>query len=64
VFQSALHPALADSVYSTLHQFVSDHKVHPILVNFTAALVPVSVASDIVAKVFHKQTLRSPSRSF
>jgi hypothetical protein len=32
---------LADSVYETLHQFVSAYKVHPILVNFTAALIPV-----------------------
>ena len=41
----ALHPILAASVYETLHQFVSAYKVHPILVNFTAALIPVSVAS-------------------
>jgi len=49
---------LADSVYETLHQFVSAYKVHPILVNFTAALIPVSVGSDILGRVLGKQTLR------
>jgi uncharacterized membrane protein len=49
---------LAASVYETLHQFVSAYKVHPILVNFTAALVPVSAGSDILGWVFGKQTLR------
>ncbi|MGZ3396893.1 MAG: DUF2231 domain-containing protein [Isosphaeraceae bacterium] len=49
---------LAASVYETLHQFVSAYKVHPILVNFTAALVPISVGSDILGWVFGKQTLR------
>ncbi len=49
---------LADSVYETLHQFVSTYKVHPILVNFTAALIPVSVGSDILGRVLGKQTLR------
>ena len=48
----------AASVYETLHQFVSAYKVHPILVNFTAALVPVSVGSDVLGWVFHKQSLR------
>jgi uncharacterized membrane protein len=48
----------ADSVYETLHQFVGAHKIHPILVNFTAALIPVSVGSDILARVSGKQTLR------
>ena len=50
-------PAAA-SVYETLHQFVSAYKVHPILVNFTAALVPVSVGSDVLGWVFGKQSLR------
>jgi hypothetical protein len=30
MFQFVLHPFLADSIYSTLHQFLSDHKVHSI----------------------------------
>jgi uncharacterized membrane protein len=54
----ALHPVLAASTYETLHQFVGDWKVHPILVNFTAALVPVSVACDILGIVLARQSLR------
>jgi uncharacterized membrane protein len=48
----------ADSVYEVLHQFVTAYKVHPILINFTAALIPVSVGSDILARIFDRQTLR------
>lgn len=48
----------ADSVYDSLHQFVVANKVHPILVNFTAALIPVSVGSDILARLLDKQSLR------
>ena len=33
--------------------------IHPILVNFTAALVPVSVASDIFGKITKSEPLRS-----
>ena len=47
-----------DSVYEALHQFVTAYKLHPILVNFTAALIPVSVGCDLFARVFGKQTLR------
>ncbi len=52
------HPVLAASVFEALHQFVSSYLVHPILVNFTAALIPVSVVSDILGRIFAKQTLR------
>ena len=31
--------------------------VHPILVNFTAALVPVSLASDVMGRLLRKPTL-------
>lgn len=48
----------ADSVYELLHQFVGANKLHPILVNFTAALIPVSVGSDILARLLGKQSLR------
>lgn len=48
----------ADSVFETLQQFVVANKIHPILVNFTAALIPVSVSSDVLARVFDKQSLR------
>ena len=54
----AWHPVLAASGYEALYQFVSTYKIHPILVNFTAALIPVSVVSDILGKSLAKQTLR------
>ena len=31
--------------------------IHPILVNFTAALIPVSVLSDVLGKLFHRESL-------
>lgn len=34
------------------------HHLHPILVNFTAALVPVSVASDVLSRFTKSETLR------
>jgi uncharacterized membrane protein len=36
--------------------FPFDH-LHPILVNFTAALVPTSLGSDVLGRVFKKPTL-------
>jgi uncharacterized membrane protein len=54
----SVHPILTASAYEALHQFVSARKVHPILVNFTAALIPISVASDHLGKVLSRQTLR------
>lgn len=36
--------------------FQPEH-IHPILVNFTAALVPTSFGSDVLGKVFRKQSL-------
>lgn len=33
--------------------------IHPILVNFTAALVPVSVASDVFGKLTGKESFKS-----
>ena len=41
-----------------LPPFAPDH-IHPILVNFTAALVPASVASDIFGRVLRKPSLHS-----
>lgn len=41
-----------------LRAFVNATKLHPILVNFTAALVPVSLASDLAASVSKKEPLR------
>lgn len=31
--------------------------IHPILVNFTAALIPVSVFSDVIGKLFRRESL-------
>ena len=36
--------------------FSPDH-IHPILVNFTAALVPSSFGSDVLGRLFRKQSL-------
>src|SRR5438270_5919353 len=36
--------------------FSPDH-IHPILVNFTTALVPSSFGSDVLGRVFRKQSL-------
>ena len=41
-----------------LPPFSPDH-IHPILVNFTAALVPASVASDIFGRLLRKPSLHS-----
>jgi plastocyanin len=32
---------------------------HPILVNFTAALLPLALLSDILGRIFHRQTLHN-----
>lgn len=44
-------------IVSDLRQFVMDYKLHPILVNFTAALVPVSLASDVLARASGEESL-------
>ena len=54
-----LEPTLAASIVPLLKQFVMATKLHPILVNFTAALVPVSVASDILGRIRKNESLRS-----
>lgn len=53
-----MHPVLVATVYETLNQFVSTYKVHPILVNFTAALIPISLLSDVLGKLLSRETLR------
>jgi uncharacterized membrane protein len=40
-----------------LKDWVTDWKIHPVLVNFTAALVPVSVFSDWVARLWRSKSL-------
>ena len=36
---------------------LSAQEIHPILVNFTAALIPASLASDMLGKILRKQSL-------
>jgi uncharacterized membrane protein len=55
---SVLHPLFAVSADDALRWFVTAYKVHPILVNFTAALLPISVLSDILGRALAKPTLR------
>ncbi|MGH7975659.1 MAG: DUF2231 domain-containing protein [Limisphaerales bacterium] len=54
-----IEPALAAGIIPALKQFVMVTKLHPILVNFTAALVPVSVASDFIGRFCKIESLRS-----
>jgi uncharacterized membrane protein len=53
-----IHLILGAGIYSALQQFVSMTKLHPILVNFTAALVPVSVFSDFAGRLIKGESLR------
>jgi len=48
----------ASSVTETLRHFVTTYKIHPILVNFTAALIPISLFSDVLDRILGKQSLR------
>jgi uncharacterized membrane protein len=41
-----------------LPSFAPEH-IHPILVNFTAALVPASLGSDVLGKIFRKTSLQA-----
>lgn len=54
----AFHPILPAGILAPLQQFVMNHYVHPLLVNFTEALIPVSFASDLLAWKFHEESLR------
>jgi len=45
-------------VVPTLKQFVTVTKLHPILVDFTAALVPVSIFSDVIGRLFQIESAR------
>lgn len=56
---TTIEPILADAIIPALKHFVTVTKLHPILVNFTAALVPVSVASDILGRVCKMDSLRN-----
>ncbi|HEX5399988.1 MAG TPA: DUF2231 domain-containing protein [Verrucomicrobiae bacterium] len=56
---TTFEPVLAAGIISVLKQFVTVTKLHPILVNFTAALVPVSVASDFIGRFCKIESLRN-----
>lgn len=47
----------ATSTLPALQEFVTATKLHPILVNFTAAWVPISVASDMAARFLKNESL-------
>jgi len=51
-------PVLGAGILSALQHFVTETKLHPVLVNFTAALVPVSVASDFAGRLARNASLR------
>jgi len=53
-----IEPVLGAGIISALQNFVMATKLHPILVNFTAALVPVSVFSDLAGRVIKSEALR------
>jgi uncharacterized membrane protein len=50
---------LASGFVPTLRQFVETYKIHPVLVNFTAALVPVSLGTDLAARLLKSASLRA-----
>jgi len=56
---TTIDPSLAAEIVPTIKQFITATKLHPILVNFTAALVPVSVASDVAARLLKDESLRN-----
>lgn len=51
-------PTLDGGILPMLQHFVDVTKLHPILVNFTGALVPVSIASDVLACLYKSDSLR------
>jgi len=56
---TTIDPVSGTGIFPVLQQFVIMTKLHPVLVNFTAALVPVSVASDVVARLCKSESLRN-----
>jgi uncharacterized membrane protein len=55
---TTIEPLLGAGIFSALQQFVNVTKLHPVLVNFTAALVPVSVFSDLAGRALKSEALR------
>jgi uncharacterized membrane protein len=54
----SIEPILAFGVLKGIKQYVMAVKHHPILVNFTVALVPVSVAGDAAARLRRDESMR------
>ncbi len=50
---------LTSGLLPALQQFVTVTKLHPVLVNFTVALLPISVASDVAARYLKNESLRN-----
>jgi uncharacterized membrane protein len=48
---------MSTDILTDLREFVWVTKLHPVLVDFTAALVPVSVGSDCAARLLRKDAL-------
>ncbi|MBU6408942.1 MAG: DUF2231 domain-containing protein [Verrucomicrobia bacterium] len=53
-----IEPTLAAGILLPLQKFVVATKLHPILVNFTAALAPVSVGSDLIGRFLKRESFR------
>jgi uncharacterized membrane protein len=53
-----IDPIFGAGILPALKQFVMTTKLHPILVNFTAALVPVSLVSDGVGRLIQSESFR------
>ena len=58
MFHAVYQIAAANGLLPFLKQLVLHYKIHPVLVNFTAALVPVSLGSDIAGRVLRNEGLR------
>lgn len=56
---TTIEPMLGTEILSALKEFINATKLHPVLVNFTAALVPVSVFSDFAGRVIKNESLRN-----
>ena len=54
-----IEPFLSLSAVAGLKQLVTVTNLHPILVNFTAALVPVSIVGDFVGRLRRDESLRA-----
>src|SRR6516225_9591679 len=54
----SIESILGAGIISGMKQFVMTTRLHPILVNFTAALVPISLFSDLAGRLLKSEPLR------